>query len=614
MKSHRFALFLVAACSGEQSYEWGGPYGSQAMVASPDGARAYVVDPDEDALAIVELAGDGITRIDLDGGPSRIARAGERLFVTMRDRREVRVLDPEGAVVASIPTGAEPYGIVALGDRIYVASALAAEILEIDAITMAPLRTWSTPGEPRWLAIHPSGTMLYAASARNGEAYAVDLEASDRVERIVLPRRYFRGLEGSFVRRLTGDPTVTPDGKQLMLPAIFADNTTPINDGGAAEYYGPVEANLEPAVIAVQLEAGGEPKPEVTQVLGVLAPLISGYPSSAVVSPGGDAMLVLLETAQAIVVADPRHEATVSKYRSTPDQEEATPLFEGTEHIGFEPKPMRPVTVGVGPTAAAFVGNDTALIYCFLDRKLVRVVPQEYMPEEDDLWKIREVAHAETGVELLSSSFSLHEEQGRRLFYEGVDTRVTRPGLSCALCHFGGRDDGVTWTFVKGPRQTPSLAGDIELTAPYRWQGERATIAENAIMTSRGMGRGGMSEYEASDVERFVKMIRSPDTKRRGTDGDAIRRGREIFSRPEVGCAGCHSGTAYTDNLSHYVFIEEVQTPSLTGVSATAPFFHDGSSPTLRSLLERSRSGIMGNTSSLSEEEMDDLEAFLESL
>ncbi|MCB9645384.1 MAG: hypothetical protein H6730_02100 [Deltaproteobacteria bacterium] len=57
-----------------------------------------------------------------------------------------------------------------------------------------------------------------------------------------------------------------------------------------------------------------------------------------------------------------------------------------------------------------------------------------------------------------------------------------------------------------------------------------------------------------------------------------------------------------------------MKTPSLLGVATTAPYLHDGSSATLRDLLLRSRGGSMGDTSSLSEAELEDLEVFIKSL
>jgi len=55
-------------------------------------------------------------------------------------------------------------------------------------------------------------------------------------------------------------------------------------------------------------------------------------------------------------------------------------------------------------------------------------------------------------------------------------------------------------------------------------------------------------------------------------------------------------------------------TPGLRGIAATAPYLHDGSLKSLRSVLEWARNGEMGDTSMLSDDELDALEAYLRSL
>ncbi len=69
------------------------------------------------------------------------------------------------------------------------------------------------------------------------------------------------------------------------------------------------------------------------------------------------------------------------------------------------------------------------------------------------------------------------------------------------------------------------------------------------------------------------------------------------------------------DTKSHALYgLSAVNTPSLEGVAATAPNLHDRSAGTLRDVLETSRLGQMGDTSSLNDEEFDALVAYLETL
>jgi cytochrome c peroxidase len=81
------------------------------------------------------------------------------------------------------------------------------------------------------------------------------------------------------------------------------------------------------------------------------------------------------------------------------------------------------------------------------------------------------------------------------------------------------------------------------------------------------------------------------------------------------GCADCHV-EGRTDRSQHAVldFGVATDTPTLQGIGATAPYLHDGSAPTLRDVLLRAGDGSMGDTSGLTEAELDALVAYLERL
>lgn len=111
----------------------------------------------------------------------------------------------------------------------------------------------------------------------------------------------------------------------------------------------------------------------------------------------------------------------------------------------------------------------------------------------------------------------------------------------------------------------------------------------------------------------------------------AVERGRAVFERLDVGCAGCHTPPLYTDSalnaspfIRHDVGTGEgpdeplgpaFDTPSLRGLWDTAPYLHDGSAPTLRAvLINENPMDRHGRTAHLSEQEIQDLIAFLLSL
>ena len=144
---------------------------------------------------------------------------------------------------------------------------------------------------------------------------------------------------------------------------------------------------------------------------------------------------------------------------------------------------------------------------------------------------------------------------GRRLFNSGVNPTITTPlsGVSCGTCHFESRNDGLGWMEVDGVfRQTLSLAGPISETAPFTWNNDVATVADEVQITSQARlgGRGaGPAEYEA--VAAYLEQTPDIDHAHRGDRSAAAVRGQALFEDPRVGCAGCHSGPRFTDRQPH---------------------------------------------------------------
>jgi len=118
-------------------------------------------------------------------------------------------------------------------------------------------------------------------------------------------------------------------------------------------------------------------------------------------------------------------------------------------------------------------------------------------------------------------------------------------------------------------------------------------------------------------------------------------RGHDLFFSERVGCGHCHGGINFTgygfENNGLYEAYEDAgrmrftndpadsalfKVPTLRNIAVTAPYMHDGSLPDLRQVVQHYNSGGTnhGNKSAfvrplgLSNEEVDDLVAFLESL
>jgi mono/diheme cytochrome c family protein len=205
-------------------------------------------------------------------------------------------------------------------------------------------------------------------------------------------------------------------------------------------------------------------------------------------------------------------------------------------------------------------------------------------------------------------------DTGHELFHRPPTAQI---GMACASCHPEGRDDGFVWKFDIGIRRTQSLAGGVLATAPLHWDG--ALEGFDSLMGEVFSGRMGGPAQSPRRVQAIALWVDSipllPASP--APDLNSVERGKALFESESVGCASCHSGPRFTNNASVNVGTGEVfQVPSLRGVSARAPFMHDGCAPTLRDRFSGNCGGDdkHGVTSNLTPADLDDLVSYLETL
>jgi len=244
-------------------------------------------------------------------------------------------------------------------------------------------------------------------------------------------------------------------------------------------------------------------------------------------------------------------------------------------------------------------------------------------------------------------------ELGERLFFE---PRLSGTGsVLCATCHvpFRGFHDARPRAFGLEPveRNTPSLL-NVRFNRRFGWDGVRDSLWAQSIRPLLEPGemratpahvaglvrKNYSSEYRAvfgrasaSDEEILVDVGkalaafqetlvtgRTPfddfrDALERGDDAAAAgyplaaQRGLRIFVG-KGNCSACHFGPQFTnggfaDGGAPFL----VRVPGLRNVARTAPYMHDGSLATLRDVVRL-------HSEHLSERELEDLVAFLESL
>lgn len=627
--------------------------GSASVLATA--GRVWNVNPDAGTISRTDPQTGATVEFPVGGEPTRLAVLGDRLFVTLRGERalaELSVSAPEAGPARVVHVGAEPYGVVAREDglRLYVALSQEDAVVELDGATLEPLRRFSVPGEPRYLALHPSGQTLFVGSGRGEARLSAVAIAGGGVSTVALPttRRFTMDGEIALISRLTGDLWVGPDGESVLAPALFADNVTPIREvtpedlepgvpidpvdpgvegyGGAGDGVG----KFTPAIVEVPTGPTGEPSGAPRAVFASMTAFspdgamqtLGSYLSSVSVSPSGDRWLATMQASSTALLLDPSasvHSGAMM-FDNAPGGDSLFAPFTLPEDGGFELVAMAPIAVGAGPDGGVFDASGQAYVHSALagavDQLPLAVADDQVVRSGQDLFNRPELVARGSHRVVSASPLPLDVQLGRLLFFSATESSMGAGGISCSTCHFEGRNDGITWTFESGVRQTPSLAGVVSETAPVTWTSDVASVQLEADLTSRGrMGGQGLNATQLDAIAAYIDWTREVDVPLKGANDASIARGKAIFERADVACASCHRGDRLTDNQGHAIRgVQNLNTPGLRGIAATAPYLHDGSAPTLRTVLEWARGGVMGDTSSLSSAEMDDLEAYLRSL
>lgn len=246
----------------------------------------------------------------------------------------------------------------------------------------------------------------------------------------------------------------------------------------------------------------------------------------------------------------------------------------------------------------------TLWLHCGLTRHLARIaVPSAnrvFTMLDDPLAPSRVDAQLELGAALFNAR----------------DWRFSSSGMACASCHPEGRTDGLSWRLGPEILQTPILAGRVGDTAPYKWDGQDATLPasfRHTIQRLAGESRDvTAAEYNA--LAAYLDSLPAP-LPRSVAAPEAAARGRALFEAQS--CDACHSDPKLTDGAQHRLAtrLRQVDTPSLIGLGHSRPYYHDGSAQDLWTLLtDKASVHDMADFSGLDDAQLRDLIAYLEGL
>ena len=564
------------------------------------GAGAVVIDADSGSLIRTDKAGAklgelsigknaGLLAFDETSNTAYVAdRMGDRIVAVQLDNGKL-------AIARSWATPAEPYGVALSPDRKTLLVTTIADRTLVAYDPEAGKERWRAPlaREPRNVAISPDGTRALVAYLATGTVDQIDLIETHRPEHIALstqaaPRRCRRcgNASDSFARAAF---TVAFMGDHQAVVPFQRETPVQQKDGSerTSSYGGGFEAPIthELAFIGIGGGSGAGDQVSPTQVIAQ----IGQHQPRAIAWDG---------THDALYVAGFGTDSILQIQKAS--------------QVGIQGGLETTLTTGntkCGPDGVAVTQDGNVLVWCSFTRNVERV---DFVDAKGELAVATKLS---PGPSLVASAMGAKEHQGMVLFASASPEVSQRGGLACASCHPDVRADGLSWRIDKHELQTPLLAGRVAGTHPYKWDGGDATLRDSLTSTMKRLGGMGLDAKQTDMLAAYLESVPAVRTPTR--DVASVERGKKLFDAPELGCRSCHDGKNYTDQERHKLTgtLAESDTPSLIGLAASAPYFHDGSAATLEALL-RDRGAVhgMAETSKLDDRQVSDLTAFLETL
>lgn len=591
--------------------------------------RVWNVNPDNGTVTVAD-AGDLklIQTLPVGPHPRTVCLSNGIVAVAEQDKSILTLFDAQTLKqlkTVALGNSSQPYGVVLSPDAqtAWVSSQALGVVYQVNCTAGKVDRVLQVAsGKPlRGLALSGDGKTLlvtrFKSADEQAEVYSIDL-GSGRITSIPLAVDQGPDTEdaGRGVPNYLSQVVISPDGSHAWVPSK-KDNILrgKARDGKALTF----ENSVRTIVSKIDLSTGKE-------VLGHRHDFNDkDMANAAVYSPRGDILFVACQGSNSVEVID---------------------AYSG-EHL------TSILDVGSAPQGLALNPKGVLYVHNFLSRSVVSYDVADILALGSG---VADLLHQVSTVQ--SDKLSPTVLLGKRLFYHAGDPRMSRDGyMSCASCHLDGDQDGRVWDFTdrgEGLRNTISLLGKAgEKHGRLHWSANFDEVQDFEHDIRGAFGGEGFIDKAQSPKEFFAKWhplgfpkagasrdldamasyVRSlnvtPNSPYRNADGslsESGERGRKIFQT--LDCNSCHGGDDFTDSPGHVVHdvgtlgkssgrrlggnLLGIDTPSLKGVWATAPYLHDGSAATLREVLvDKNKEGKHGDIKSLKADELDDLLAYL---
>ncbi len=580
------------------------PSGREVWVACEGSASVIVVDALEHRV---------LAEVEVGRQPTEVGFTpdGRLAFVTNRMDDSVTVVDTAARrAVRTLDVHDEPHGVLtdAAGRYLYVLNTSANDISVIDLETFEEIKRLSAGRNPWSMARSPDGSKIFVTNNLSrfvefrtpsmSEITVIDAERAVVEDRLTAPEtNLLQGIgwhpDGEFAF-FTLNRT-----KNLVPMTRILQGWTITNGIGLAWSDGRVDQAL--------LDQPNMHFPDATDVA---------------VTPDGRYALVTSSGSDRVAVVD------VPKLVSMLD--EATPAERARvfpNHLGKSTEfVVKHVPTHDSPRGVAIrTEGDVAFVANALDDSLTVI----------DLATLEAVRRIDLG----GPQEITQVRWGERLFHS-ADIAFQRQ-FSCHSCHPDGHVDGITYDIEpdgigRNPVDNRTLRGILD-TAPFKWEGTNPNLARQcgprlAVFFTR---IDPFDPDELAAVEAYIRTIPRPPNRYRALGAEltaAQRRGKEMFERtmtndgrviPEDDrCVTCHFPPLYTDrsqrDIEMKMYLDDngkFDVPHLSNIYDSAPYMHNGISPTLEEIWTRyNPNDTHGVTNDMTKDQLNDLIEYLKTL
>jgi YVTN family beta-propeller protein len=540
---------------------------------------------------------------------------GRRLWVANSWSDTVSEIDAASlAVVRTLPAGFEPTSVLAdRGERsLYVANRVSDDISVMDLASGSEIKRLLGGRGTSYLAQTPDGGRIYSTHIYPNPgpfrtAPESEITVVDAARQVVTDRYRLHNVAGVF------HLAISADGRLGMAAQLRPKNLIPLAHvehgwvfGNSISIFGPDVETFPGEVIQIPLD---ELDHYYTPPFGLI---LAHDKSLAYVSTTGS---------DSVTVIDVRR--LVELIRSATPGERKTLANDLSASANYV---VARIPVGSGPKGMALSPDGKLLYVANRTDDTISVISTSRLQVCDTLSLGPQPALTE-------------ERRGERLFF---NARFAFQGhFGCANCHLEATFDGLQWDlepdgFGKDIVDN-RLLEDVADTAPFKWNGANPNLeTECGPRTEKFFYRSESYDgWQLADLVAYIKSIPLRPNRYRMPNGEltaAQERGKAIFERtrkrdgtpiPEANqCPTCHSGLHYTNNrLADVGTVKPtdrsplIDAPQLTNIALTAPYLHDGSARTLEEIWTvfnpADRHGVSND---LQKDELNDLIEYLRTL